>query len=378
MGVEAPAARPKMPFVPELDGVRAIAVLIVFIAHVGLGYLVPGGFGVTVFFFLSGYLITSLLRAEVAETGRVDLPAFYLRRTLRIFPPLYLTMLLSAAVVASGVLKSTIDPGSVFAQALFVSNYNRLWGPHDGLPGLPLWSLAVEEHFYLLFPLAFGLLSRRLSSARIAAVCALACVAPLLFRLAHAWAGDVRLNYFFTHTRVDSILFGCVLALWSNPILDRGRGWAPTRAHSVFALLMLAAATAWPGDLYAETIRYTLQGLCLFVLFARVLRPDPLTSRVLNSAPAQWLGRFSYTFYLSHMIFIAILRHAGCSWPTTALIAFVATIGYSAVMYWLVEKPLGAVRRRLQHDCVISAAAAPRSTALEVLSPTAMAEPQNA
>src|SRR5687768_16024360 len=99
----------KMPVVPELEGIRAIAVAIVFVSHVGFGHIVPGGLGVTIFFFLSGYLITSLLRSEAAACGRIDLWRFYVRRTLRIMPPLYITLLFSGLLVAIGLAPIKLD-----------------------------------------------------------------------------------------------------------------------------------------------------------------------------------------------------------------------------------------------------------------------------
>src|SRR5688500_8756944 len=130
----------KMPVVPELEGIRAIAVAIVFVSHVGFGHIVPGGLGVTIFFFLSGYLITSLLRSEAAACGRIDLWRFYVRRTLRIMPPLYITLLFSGLLVAIGLAPIKLDAGSVLSQIFFLANYERLWGPHQGFP-IPLWSL---------------------------------------------------------------------------------------------------------------------------------------------------------------------------------------------------------------------------------------------
>ena len=102
------SSEPSLNFrhVPQLDGIRAIAVLIVMISHGGLGKYVPGGFGVTIFFFLSGYLITSLLRVEVACNGRVDFKAFYIRRTLRIMPPLYVTLVILTAMYLAGVFEA--------------------------------------------------------------------------------------------------------------------------------------------------------------------------------------------------------------------------------------------------------------------------------
>src|SRR3954452_12354755 len=94
----------KMGHVPVLDGFRALAIILVMLSHVGLGHIIPGGFGVTIFFFLSGYLITSLLRVEAGRTRSIDLRSFYLRRSVRILPPFYITGALTAVLTVSGLI----------------------------------------------------------------------------------------------------------------------------------------------------------------------------------------------------------------------------------------------------------------------------------
>lgn len=91
-------------YIPSLDGIRALAVTTVFVSHAGLSHIIPGGFGVTVFFFLSGYLITTLLRREHEKTGQISLKHFYLRRVYRIFPPMYLVMLLAIMLSVFGLV----------------------------------------------------------------------------------------------------------------------------------------------------------------------------------------------------------------------------------------------------------------------------------
>jgi peptidoglycan/LPS O-acetylase OafA/YrhL len=150
--------------VPSLDGLRAVSFLIVFAAHAG-AELVPGGFGVTVFFFLSGYLITTLLRLEGEKTGRHSLRHFYFRRLLRIWPPFYIVLLGAVALRQSGFLRAdtALEAHAVASQLLHFSNY---WIATHGWGGVAVgtgvyWSLAVEEHFYVAFPALFILLDRR-------------------------------------------------------------------------------------------------------------------------------------------------------------------------------------------------------------------------
>ena len=132
--------------IPSLDGIRALSFLMVFVAHAGLDAVVPGGFGVTVFFFLSGYLITTLLRVEYDQFGTVSLKNFYLRRILRIWPAFYLVLLLAVALTMLGLVEGSLRVAPLAAQALNVGNY---WIIYHGVFGLPAgtgvyWSLAVE------------------------------------------------------------------------------------------------------------------------------------------------------------------------------------------------------------------------------------------
>lgn len=126
--------------IPSLDGLRAVSVLIVLVSHAGFGHLVPGGFGVTVFFFLSGYLITTLLLREQARDGSISLPRFYLRRLLRLTPPLFFTMLAAALLVLMGLAKGPLDPMTLFSQFFFFFNYYSLSGLAVSIDGLGvLW-----------------------------------------------------------------------------------------------------------------------------------------------------------------------------------------------------------------------------------------------
>ncbi|NML96282.1 acyltransferase family protein [Novosphingobium olei] len=335
---------------PALDGLRAVAIGIVFLGHAGLGrVLIPGGFGVTIFFFLSGYLITSLLRVEQASTGQVSLKGFYLRRVLRIVPPLWISIALFGIGSAAGLVPSALDPIAIFLQMFFGINYAEPFGHADGVPGMPLWSLAVEEHYYLLFPAVFIFLAHKMSIKKMALVFGLSCLVALALRMVHVFVyGDTYYTYYFSHTRFDSILFGAVLALWQNPALEK-RAWTP-KAWQYYGALILLALTIIPrNEAFRETIRYTLQGALLFVFFSGVLSRRDTIVRVLESAPFQIIGRYSYTIYLSHYFFIKMLHnlHPELGKLGSAVLAAGLTLAYSAAMYKFVEQPAGALRRKL-------------------------------
>src|SRR3954447_8518759 len=154
--------------IPSLDGLRAISFGIVFAAHAGWNNVIPGPFGVTVFFFLSGYLITTLSRLEFERRGDVSMSKFYLRRALRILPPFYLVIAFSLTLSWLHVVPAPKEAGSIVALLLHYANYYIVAHDNGGFPAGTgvYWSLAVEEHFYLLFPWAYLALARCKLSAR--------------------------------------------------------------------------------------------------------------------------------------------------------------------------------------------------------------------
>lgn len=332
--------------VPQLDGLRAVAVLLVIASHAGLGRIVPGGFGVTIFFFLSGYLITTLLRVEFAATGRIDLRAFYLRRFLRIAPPLYITLLIVNVAQLQGWLGAGSNPQTFVWDYLFLSNYAHLWGQEGGLP-IPLWSLAVEEHFYLLFPIFFAVLAKRHSATGVAKICLLLCLISLGFRIIPWELGhDLTRNYYWSHTRMDSILFGSILAMWQNPLVD-DEFWRPSKAAFLCSTIILLATFAIRNEAFRQTIRYSLQGISLFVIFGYVLGSKAaIISRILSLSVLAWVGSVSYTLYLCHVAIFAVLRNSfGDSWHSYIL-GVIGAFVFAQAMRFLVEKPIIAWRRR--------------------------------
>ena len=337
-----------MKHIPQLDGVRAAAVLFVVVGHTGFGKLVPGGFGVTIFFFLSGYLITSLMRAEMADTGSLDFRGFYLRRTLRILPPLYITMAFSYLAIRLIAPAHPMPALGLATQALFLSNYNPELGTSDALP-IPLWSLAVEEHFYLVAPVAFSVMLARWSPRRVAAICAGLCVAILAIRIASIAAGvDPDRIYYWSHTRIDSIVFGCCLALWNNPVIDKA-AWRPKIWHVAAALLVLALCLVVRDEAFRQTLRYTLQGLALFVIFSWIIGSNGIVRSALSSYPMRIVGLYSYTIYLCHVTFVFVLE---IWFPTISRfllfpIVLALSLAYGAAMWRFVEAPAARLRKRL-------------------------------
>jgi peptidoglycan/LPS O-acetylase OafA/YrhL len=310
-----------------------------------------------VFFFLSGYLITTLLRKEFDSTGRVAFGQFYLRRALRIFPPFYLVLLLAYAITAAGLWGGTLSASAMLAQLLHFTNYYIVrHGWWDGIaPGTWVyWSLAVEEHFYLVFPLAYlGLRRRRLSGGKQALAMLAICALILLWRCVLVFALDAGKDrtYVATDTRIDSILAGCVLAVWKNPALDQNgpsdaallRVWLPLGALSVATSLLVRVPS------FEQSFRYTLQSFGLLPFFVAAMRfHDRWPVRLLNTRPAKYLGLLSYSMYLLHTSLIWGLEQ-WLDWrePARAALALFLVVALAAVIHVGVEKPMGKLRKLL-------------------------------
>lgn len=348
--------------IPTLDGFRAIAFLLVFVAHSGLGHLFPGGaFGVTIFFFLSGYLITTLLRQEYEKKQRIALKRWYLKRVLRILPLLYLAILLGSLVTQAGLLPetwATLDPASLISQVLHWSNYWMIEnGENAVMSGTSvLWSLAVEIHFYLLFPLLFLLLQKgKLSQSQQAGVIWGLCALILLWRCILVLglnAPELR-TYMGSDTRVDGILFGVALALKHNPALDpplgRDRQWLWFGLPA--ALTILASTLLVRDPAFRETLRYSLQSLALYPIFMAAIRcsQSPIFSW-LEHPWLRFLGRLSYPLYLTHYVLILLLLKSLPTVPIAvlAIVALGLSIGLSFLLDQVLEQPVQKLRQTIQ------------------------------
>jgi peptidoglycan/LPS O-acetylase OafA/YrhL len=219
------------------------------------------------------------------------------------------------------------------------------------------WSLAVEEHFYLVFPTVFLLLGRlRLGGRQQAFVFWGLCAVVLAWRcvLVFVLHSGVDRTYLCSDTRVDSIAFGCALAVWRNPVLDdldappsRSPVWPRVVLVAGLGLLLVTFVVRSPA--FRETFRYTLQGIGLTPLFALAVRwPRWLVFRPLNWRPLRFIGTLSYSLYLVHQVVLAAFEQH-TTWPGAlrAAAAVVVSMGLAWGMYELVEKPCATLRRRI-------------------------------
>lgn len=337
--------------IPGLDGLRAISILLVIVSHSGLQAVVPGVFGVTIFFFISGFLITTLLLREQERSGRIGLGMFYVRRLLRLYPPLIAFVLVSVLVwVVSG---RQIDWMGVGAALFYLANYASIFAPASmqGLGG-QLWSLAVEEHFYAFYPLLLmALFPRRFL---ILPVLVTLCFLALAIRIYVTFAFPaIATDYtgMATECRIDAILFGAITAiLWNRHgavFVER-----MTRPGIVIAAFVLIALSMLVRDpLFRATLRYTIQELALapLVLAATVSARYGLVRRMLNSPPMVHIGKLSYSLYLWHLAGLALgealLPGSGPIFLAAMALGWGATYLFAACSYRFVEMPFFALRR---------------------------------
>ena len=342
-------------YIPSLDGIRASAAFIVFVSHAGRGELIPGLFGVTIFFFLSGYLITTLLRMEYERYRRISLKNFYWRRVFRILPPMYIVLTMMAILAVTGLVPSEMTWKGLLAQYAHLSNYYQIFFGETGIaPDTgAMWSLAVEEHFYLLFPLCLILLLRRFDYRQAAIVLAGVCILVLAWRfvLVLGLRVDPMYTRAATDARLDSILFGCIMALGLNPMLDKGsivmneRRWA---AMLVLAVAVLALSFLYRAPLFREAMRYSIQGVALFPVFYCAVRfPHWPVFRWTEWRAVKGFGLISYTFYLCHQMALKRAEHFIENPLVAAVVGFFAAVAFSVLMYLLVEKRMADWRRRL-------------------------------
>jgi len=344
----------KFGYIPGLDGIRAIAVLIVLIAHVGWAHIVPGGFGVTIFFFISGFLITRLLLAESEKKGKIGLKDFYIRRFLRLLPALYLMLVLTWGYMAT--IGKSPSIGEAIGAFTYTMNYHYAYmGAYPGVSSTPwshLWSLAVEEHFYLMFPLL--LLFVKQNWAKAFKIGLGVCIGVLCWRLfTHNVLGAPHeYTYATTDSRLDSIMYGCLLSLglhvWPNhKIWNRLIGAVPI----TIALLTIFLSFAYRADFFRDTFRYSVQGISLFVLVLNLMFWPQLkfAVRVLETKIISWIGRVSYGIYLWHVPFATLaLEQMGMISGTAAYVTFVVigTFVLTYISYYGMEKPIVKLRKK--------------------------------
>ena len=356
---EQTPARPKSRYIPALDGLRTLAVVAVVLYHLNLTWAQGGLLGVTIFFVLSGYLITRLLLNEVAKTGRIDLKSFWIRRIRRLFPAVVTVVVVTCALctVFNHVMLTKMRP-DVLPSLLFFNNwwqilhnvsyFNALGDPS---PLTHFWSLAIEEQFYLIWPpLLLAMVSMHVSKPSTRrVVLGLAAVSAIAMMVLYNPAADPSRVYYGTDTRVFSLLLGAWMAfipdrdlaparLVRHLGLDRlastgkhdkaksdtaeatptkpselARFWSTPASIDLLGVVGMAGLAA----MVALTNGYTafqyrggtlLCSILTLMVIAACVQPQGLVARALAVEPLVWVGKRSYGIYLWHYPLLLLMN----------------------------------------------------------------------
>jgi peptidoglycan/LPS O-acetylase OafA/YrhL len=366
-GLSRPATdRPGLPYIPGLDGLRALGVLAVLLYHADVGWVKGGFLGVELFFVVSGFLITTLLLAELSERGRLNVREFWLRRARRLLPAAF------ALIIATLAASLLFLPGEVaglrddsLAGFGYISNWylvidDQSYFESLGRPSLllHLWSLAVEEQFYIVWPLAMVLVLGRIRRWQAFSLIVIGAIgsAVLMAYLYDPLADPSRI-YYGTDTRAGGLLIGAALAFVLEPGRLRARLErlpAPAVDLAGVAALAAVACAFWRVREFDSALYqggFAAFGLVSALLIAAVVHPrSRLSGLVLSRQPLRWMGLRSYSIYLWHWP-VFMLTRPGLDIQSDGIellaLRLVIVFVLAEITYRLVETPFrsGAVGR---------------------------------
>ncbi len=341
-----------MKYNPALDGVRAISVIVVVAFHTSVAFAQGGMIGVDVFFVLSGYLITTILRNELHNTGRIDLKRFYMRRAARLMPALVLSV--AGTYAAYAVFAPHLDlRRDVLVVLLYMSDYGTaLWG----VPAFMevTWSLSVEEHFYVLWPF-FLIATRNMPSRVLLRLLIAMFVAATAWRFADAliWDDWTRTYYRFD-TRMSGIILGAALAVGQWQVTEDAARKFGKAALYVLALLVILLRWRFMPSLLIGGLMAEVATALLIAALASGHRTS--VGKALSHPWLVYIGVLSYSIYLFHYGFAVILRDLLDPLPAFAL-SFAAAFLLSAVSHRYVEKPIRSWAGRARVGTLVASGA---------------------
>lgn len=338
--------------IPSLDGLRAISIALVLVLHMSatrnfftykqIEWMNPGDLGVRTFFVISGFLITTLLLEELDRDGRISLKNFYIRRTFRIFPAFYAYVAAIALLAAYGIVE--LAPGDLPRAMTYTVNYHNQGG---SWMVAHLWSLSVEEQFYLLWPATLAFLGRR--RGLISAALVLAAV-PLIRLIGWVFFPEYRVNIGHSfETVADALATGCLLAGTRDWLIQQS--WYRRLQASKLCLLLPVIIVLGdsmfvrPRVYFAFIIPIVNIAIALLIDWC-VRNSTGIVGRVLNSRPFVFVGTLSYSLYLWQQLFCQQQRHPDTWWgmfPVNAVLAFITAMA----SFYLIEQPFLNLRKRV-------------------------------
>ncbi|MGY3215155.1 acyltransferase family protein [Mucilaginibacter sp. HD30] len=340
---------------PHLDGLRGAAIILVILAHIGFGRVIPGGFGVSMFFFISGLLITGLLINEFNSNNTINLKKFYLRRVIRLYPALVFMTALSVILLL--IYHSRIQLLAILSSLFYFANYYYTYLKPPAVNGFDdifniVWSLSIEEHFYLVFPVLFYLLYR--SGNKLLYLSLVVCLCAFVYRYyilntGNNYAATMRI-YVVTETRVDSIMWGCIAAL----LVYKNRAtWYINIIRSPWALLIgiviILSPAVFSNRLFAESFRFTRQSLGFMFIIPSIgyLSQNSIIRKIFEYNVLVFIGKLSYSLYLFHWVAVTVAnQYFKFATPLWLCLMLGLTILLSLTSYYWVERPFVKLRKR--------------------------------
>ncbi|TDM02289.1 acyltransferase family protein [Macrococcus carouselicus] len=337
----------KTQYLPGLDGLRAIAVISIIIYHLNPKFL-PGGFlGVDTFFIISGYLITSILLREYEETGSLNLFKFYSKRIKRLFPAIWfllITLFTYCVLFEQSILFQLKK--DIIAAFFYVSNWWYIFDDVDYFQALEprplqhLWSLAIEEQFYIFFPVALLLLLKKFSRrTAIITFSVLAIISAVWMATLYYPGIQVSRLYFGTDTRLQTMLLGVLLAfIWPASRLKKNPPLSMKATISIVGILNFVILL-FSFNLVSESSGFLYQGgffmlgLMTISTIASCVHPDSLLKSLLSLPLLTAIGRLSYSLYLWHYPIIVLVEHHFVKGQLPAY-AYVIEIALTVLFAW--------------------------------------------
>lgn len=354
-------------YIQSFDSLRGFAAFIVLLLHGSYGILKGGWIGVDLFFVLSGYLITSLLQKEFFSFGKISLLKFYARRALRLFPVLIICVVLCNLLWSYTALYPGADQLIATSGAVLYFT-NLLKGNVLGNMS-HLWSLSVEEHFYILWPVTLIFFALKMSfRKRILFLLSLILFVSVFKIVVFHFENELEYRFFkidsnrFTLCRIDGIMMGALLA-FSLPTSERLKARIQNKLISTGAILFLLACFIAALPTLSENNKYLHNGgflltnlLCVSTVLLAIKNPD---HSLFSNKILCWLGKRSYGIYAYHFPVFLVLenfRHQGSmsNFLVITLLRFVISIALAALSYKYIEQPVLSFKKQYERERIVS------------------------